>query len=114
MSATVDDQTVTTNVNINKISTTITVDPVSGLNGKNVNLTATLTDSDGNPINGANVQFSVNGTNVGTANTDNNGIATLPYTIPQTNGTYTILAKYAGNDTYATTNNTTNLKVTIH
>jgi autotransporter family porin len=111
VSAMVDDQTVTTNVNINKISTAITVDPVSGLNGKTVNLTATLTDSDGNPVSGASVQFSVNGTIIGSVNTDTNGIATLPYIITQTNGTYTILANYFGNNTYAASNNTNNLTV---
>ena len=111
VSATVDDQTGTTNVNINKISTTITVDPISGLKGKTVNLTATLTDSDGNPVSGTSVQFSVNGTNVGTANTDNNGIATLPYTILQNSGTYTILANYLGDNIYVATSNTNNLKV---
>ena len=112
VSAMVDYETVTTNVNINKISTAITVDTVSGLNGKTVNLTATLTDSDGNPVNGVNVQFSVNGTIIGSANTDTNGIATLPYTITQTSGIYTILANYIGNNTYAASSNTNKLQVT--
>ena len=111
VSAMVDDQTVPTNVNINKISTAITVTPVNGLNGKTVNLTATLTDSDGNPVSGASVQFSVNGTIIGSVNTDTNGIATVPYTITQTSETYTIQANYLGNNTYAASNNTNNLTV---
>ena len=112
VSAMVDAQTVTTNVNINKISTTIKVNPVSGLKGKTVNLTATLTDSDGNPVRDASVQFSVNGTIIGSVNTDNNGIATLPYTITQTSGTYTILTNYLGNNIYTTSSNTNKLQVT--
>ena len=112
----VDQQTIPTAVTINKISptipTTIIVTPVSGLNGKTVNLKAKLTDSDGNTVTGASVQFSVNGTIIGSVNTDTNGIATLPYIITQTSGTYTILANYLGNNTYIASSNTNNLKVT--
>ena len=111
----VDQQTMTTIVTINTIPTTIPttiiVTPVSGLNGKTVNLIATLTDSDSNPVSGASVQFSVNGTIIGSVNTDTNGIATLSYTITQTSGTYTILANYFGNNTYAASSNTNKLTV---
>ena len=111
----VDQQTMTTTVAINTIPTTIPttiiVAPVSGLNGKTVNLIATLTDSDSNPVSGASVQFNVNGTIIGSVNTDTNGIATLSYTITQTSGTYTILANYFGNNTYAASSNTNKLDV---
>jgi hypothetical protein len=111
VSAMVDDQTVTTNVNINKISTAITVTPVNGLNGKTVNLTATLTDSDGNPVSGASVQFSVNGTIIGSVNTDTNGIATLPYTITQNGGYYNIDTLFAGDNVYNSSTGSTTLKI---
>ncbi|MGB7968033.1 MAG: Ig-like domain repeat protein, partial [Methanobacterium sp.] len=104
----------TTNLTVTITPTTITVNPINGYKSDKVNLTATLTDTHSDiPVQYANIQFSVNGTIIGSVNTDNNGIATLPYTITQTNGIYTILAEYAGNATYATTNNTTNLTVTI-
>ena len=57
------------------------------------------------------MQFSVNGTIIGSVNTDTNGIATLSYTIIQTSGTYTILANYFGNNTYAASSNTNKLDV---
>ena len=61
ISTTVDNQTITTNININTIPTAITVTPVSGYNGDNVDLTATLTDTHSNiPVQDANVQFSIN------------------------------------------------------
>jgi predicted outer membrane repeat protein len=44
VSATVDNQTVTTNITINKIPTTISAQFVNGYNGKTVNLTSTLRD----------------------------------------------------------------------
>ena len=113
ISTTVDDQTVTTNININTIPTAITVTSVSGYNGDNVDLIATLTDTHGNvPVQDANVQFSVNGTIIGSANTNTQGIATLPYTITQTSGNYTIFADYLGNNTYCASNSTNNLTVT--
>jgi predicted outer membrane repeat protein len=92
--------------------TTITVNPINGYKGDKINLTANLTDIPSNvPLSGKTVQFSVNGNIVGTTVTDNNGIATLPYTIIQNTGIYTILAEFTGDTTYAATSNTNTLKV---
>ncbi len=109
---TIDDQTETTNVNINT-PTAIVVNHISGLKGDKINLTANLTDTYKKvPISGKTIQFSVNGNIIGTAVTDSNGIATLAYTITQTSGSYTILAEFAGDTTYSDTSNTNTLKVT--
>jgi methionine-rich copper-binding protein CopC len=54
----------------------------------------------------------VDGTVVGTAVTDVNGIATLPYTITQNFGTYTILAEFLqDNSIHASSSNTNTLNV---
>lgn len=115
VSTTIDDQTVTTNIIISKsskTSTNLTVSPVSGLNGRDVNLTARLTDKDGNVIKGADIKFNINGTLVGTSKTNSNGIATLNYLITQNSGTYTILAEYLGDAVYVGSSNTGMLTVT--
>ena len=100
-----------TTVIMNTIPTLVTVKPVSGNNGSTVKLTATLTDTYGNPINDAIVQFLVNGIVIGTATTNNNGIATLQYKISKTNGNYIILAEYLGSNTYTESENTNHLTV---
>lgn len=112
ISATIDNQKVLTNITINKTTTTLHVNPVSGLKGKDVNLIAKLTEKTGNvPVKGAQIQFSINGTVVGTAKTNNNGIATLKYYITQNSGTYPIFAEYLGNSTYIGINNTNQLTI---
>lgn len=110
ISATVDNETVITNVTI-KTTTKVNVEPVSGLKGDGVNLTAKLTDNHNNPVKGALIQFSVNGTVVGTVKTNNNGIATLKYVITENIGTYPIFAEYLGNSTYIGSTSTNLLKV---
>ena len=115
VSATVDAQTVATTVTINGpvlIPTSISVDPVSGFKGDTVDLTATLTDTQNNlPVTGKTIQFSVDGTVVGTAVTDINGLATFAYTITQDVGSYTILAEFMEDTPYAASSNTNSLEV---
>ena len=107
ISTTLDAQTVTTNVNINKISTAIIVDPVSGYKGKTVNLTVHVTDIYGNPVNEGQVQFTVNGIYDGSA-TVSNGIATLKWQIPTNwkTGNYNITANYQGTINYTASEGT--------
>ena len=91
--------------------TALVLDPVNGFKGDKVNLIATLTDTHSNlPIEGKNIQFSVNGIPVGQGITDSSGIATYVYTILQNGGTYTILAEFLQDTTYAMSTNTNNLK----
>jgi parallel beta-helix repeat protein len=114
VSATVDGQTVSTGVTINGllIPTGIIVNPVSGFNGNTVTLTATLTDLLNNiKVQGKTIQFSVNGISAGTAVTDVNGVATLPYIITQNFGTYIIQAAFLQDTSYLGSNSTNNLNV---
>ncbi|NYB52644.1 MAG: SBBP repeat-containing protein, partial [Methanobacteriaceae archaeon] len=84
----------------------------TGFAGKNVELTAQVEDDNGNPINEGQVQFSVNGNIVGTANVVN-GQATYTYQIPGTwkAGTYPILAEYLGTGNYQASSATATLTV---
>jgi len=98
---------------LGNFKTNIAVAPAEGITGASVNLVATLTDKYNKAIQGKPVQFTVAGTPIGTpVTTDVNGIAKLSYTITQTiSGTYTILAQFLGDNIYAATSNTNNLKV---
>jgi hypothetical protein len=100
ISAKVDSQTVSTNVKINLIQTSIVINPASGYKKGNINLTTKLIDLQSEPINNGTVQFTINNIIVGTATTDENGIAYLPYNITQNIGVYPIYVEYIGDTTY--------------
>jgi uncharacterized repeat protein (TIGR01451 family) len=104
VSATVDDQTVTTNITITKIPTNITVKPVNGYNGNTINLTTTLRDNYGNSLAGQTVTFSIKGQKY-SAITNNNGIATIQY-IPHSAGNYDVTVNYLGNNNYTASQGT--------
>lgn len=57
--------------------TSVTVNPASGVSGGKVNLQATFHGRTGSYVGGEPINFKLNGTSVGTGNTDENGIATL-------------------------------------
>ena len=100
----------TGNLTINPTPTNITVNPANGYAGQNINITANI-NSQGYPVNEGTIQFTINGTNIGTASV-NNGIAILNWTIPNWNtGNYTILAEYTGTTNFLTSNNTENLTI---
>ena len=63
------------------------------------------------PLSGKTVQFSVDGNIIGTAVTDINGIAILPYTITQNGGYYYIDALFAGDNVYNSSTGGATLKV---
>ena len=100
----------TENLTINPTPTNITVNPANGYAGQNINITANI-NSQGYPVNEGTIQFTINGTHIGTASV-NNGIAILNWTIPNWNtGNYTILAEYTGTTNFLTSNNTENLTI---
>ena len=102
----------TTTLNVPLTPTAITVNPATGFKGDIVDLIATLTDTHNNiPLAGQTIQFNVDGNPVGTATTNALGIATLQYTITQTQGIYTILAEFLQDNTYAASSNTNTLTV---
>ena len=102
----------TTTLNVAHTPTSLVVNPVTGYKGYLVNLLATLTDTHSNvPISGKTIQFTVDGNIVGQTTTNEIGIASLPYSVIQNNGTYTVLAKFLQDVTYSASNNTNNLLV---
>jgi hypothetical protein len=113
ITATTDNQTVYIQLKVNQTPTIITVNPVNNFPGQNVTLTSHVSDYYGNPVNEGQVNFIVNGVNVGTA-TVTNGIAILNWTIPANwnTGNYIINAIYNGEVTnYANSTNTNTLTV---
>lgn len=89
------------NLIVTATPTTLTLSTPSSLTqGSSITLTATLTDSKGNPIQGQSVQFLVNGTLIGSATTDVSGKASFEYT-PNTSGSAQIQAVYQGAGNYA-------------
>ena len=97
-----------TTFDVEKISTKTTVDAVNGVIYEKVNLTAHITDVNGNNVTGGKVVFSINGVEV----TDNNGnviyanvtggVATITKEAPRVwhKENTTIVATYLGNDAY--------------
>ena len=99
VSATVDNQTVTAQLTVDKSTSNISISDMNGTNKNSTNLNATLTDEKGNPIAGQKVTFSVNGTDIGSATTNSKGIASLDYT-PASSGKFTVTASFSGSDDY--------------
>ena len=108
-----DDQSATTQITINKVSTTLTVDPASGYNGSSTTLRATLKLGSTN-ISGKVIKFYINGVNVGSGTTGTDGVATCTYNpITQGRGVYTgmITAVFEGDAQYITSNGANTLTV---
>ncbi|HML05683.1 MAG TPA: Ig-like domain repeat protein, partial [Methanobacterium sp.] len=86
---------------VDKTPTQLVVSNIIGNKGKNVNLTAILTDYYGAPLSGKTVTFKVDGVAVpGTATTDALGVATISYYNILVGGNYTIKADFAGDGNY--------------
>jgi len=112
ITATVDNQTVSTPITINQSPTTITADPVNGHAGQTITINTHITDPNSNPVNEGKVTYKVNNTLIGNADVIN-GLATITWTIPTTwiSGIYSIIADYSGSTNYLASNNTTNLTI---
>lgn len=76
--------------------------PNSGTHNVPTTLTASLVDEFGAPINGGVVEFSIDGTPVGTASTNASGHAALGYTVPLVAGAHTVSVAYAGSTLFTT------------
>ena len=101
----------TSQLTVDKTPTSLVVDYVSGSKDETVDLSATLTDGKSNPLNGKVVYFQINGVDVGFANTNDVGIATLSYLITQEPGSYEIKAVFNEDGYYLGTVNYGELKV---
>lgn len=110
--AIVNDQNVSNTVNVME-GTSLAVNSTNGYKGNVVKLVATLKDGNNQPLSGKYVKFFVNGTLVGTATTNSDGLATYSYIITQNSGSYTISATYTGDSNYAASYNTNNLQVNL-
>ncbi len=80
--------------------TNIAVNPVTGYAGHNVTITANVTDNQGNAIKEGEVNFIINGNDMGNV-TVVNGIAMLKYNLPLISSNYNINANYLGTTNYA-------------
>ena len=102
----------TETLTVNHIPTAILVSSITGYNGDEVNLTATLTDTHNNiPVSGKTIDFTVNGVYVGSGVTNASGVAKYTYKIVQDAGSYTILAEFQKDSVYAASSNTETLTV---
>ena len=113
----------TINVDIHKFSTTVTIDPINAQIGDKINLKATVTDEDGNPVTEGRLVFKVNGKTIKDANgniiyaTITNGVAMIEnYTVPANwfKIESVLSAVYGGTSTYeqTRTNNTIPMNIT--
>lgn len=88
------------NLLVKLIPSSISFNSVTKHNGTNLNLVASLKDYNNQPISGKTLEFYIGNTEVGTANTDVNGVATLVYTVSQLSRTYSFMVKFLGDDDY--------------
>ncbi len=111
----------TTTITIQKLNTTLTVNPINGVVQNTIYLQANVTDSQGNNVTGGNVVFKINGKTIRDANGNviyanvTNGVAKVEYIIPRSlaKDNLTIEAKYSGIiDAYGQSNNTNTINVT--
>src|SRR6185437_15277386 len=96
------------------ITTVLTVAAASGTYGGNTTLSATLTDSGNNPIAGKTIDFSLNGTAVGSAVTDTFGQASVPASLVGINaGSYPlgVTASFAGDPNHKASSGNATLTV---
>jgi len=100
-------------VSPNLVTSNLNLKPVSGYKDDGVNFTATLRDSDGNPLNGKNVVFYINGVSIGSVSTDINGVATLVYILTQSSGSYTTMAMFLQDANYLACNSSSSLQVNL-
>jgi hypothetical protein len=101
------------NLAISQHSVKISGSGVSGKVGQTVSLSATITRDDATKLGGATLTFAIDGTSVGSATTDTNGVATLSYTIPSslTTGKHTLTATFAGDTADKSNSLTTSITV---
>lgn len=94
-----------------KVNPKIAINTTSVISGKSTTFVTTITDSNGNLVNGGKVAFKINGKTIGVANVTK-GVAKLTYTIPSNmNGKYNISVVYGGYGNYNSITKTTTLNI---
>ncbi|WP_455644697.1 beta strand repeat-containing protein [Methanosphaera sp.] len=109
----------TVNIDVNKINSIIIVDPIIGVIGENITLTAHVTDEYGNSITGGNLVFKLNGKTLRSDGSFNSTATPLKCSVINGTVTYTLTAdlylrnaknlsaSYSGSNKY--TENTSNI-----
>ena len=93
---------ITSVLEITKANITVTVDDVSVKQGDSVPIVAHVVDSNKNPVSGIVVRFQRNTNYIGTATSDENGLASFNTKIPAlSDGTYNLIATTTESDNYA-------------
>ncbi|OED30415.1 hypothetical protein [Methanosphaera sp. WGK6] len=82
----------TENILVNKVSTIIVVNPVTGVIGEKIILTAHVTDIKGNPLTGGNLVFKLNGKTLRIDGSFNSTQAPLKFSVVNGSVTYTLNA----------------------
>ncbi|KZX17129.1 bacterial Ig-like domain protein [Methanobrevibacter cuticularis] len=99
------------NINLNNVKkeTKILINDVKALQGTNVNVIATLKDGFNKIITNKKIEFTINGKTY-SATTDSSGVAKI--TLKGVKGTYTVNAKFLGDNSYMSSSNSGKLYVT--
>ena len=99
----------TSNLIVNPLDSTLTIDVPSATQGKECTLKATLKDEEGNPVQNVDVDFCIYEDNdwkkIGSVKTDSNGVASLSYS-PSTLGTFQVKAMFGGTTNCAESSST--------
>ena len=82
-------------------ATVLSVPAVRGLVGTPVTLSATLQMTNGTPVVGRSLNFTVDSAFLGASLTDSRGVATFPYALPGTWGHHDLLVTFAGDSSFA-------------
>lgn len=101
----------TATLTINTLATTLKLNNITTNKGKTTQPTAQLNDQNGNPVINQTITFKINNTVIGTAKTNSNGTAVLPYKITQNKGNYIIQAEFAGDEVYEPSTGTAALTI---
>ena len=102
----------TNTLTVNPTPTDITATEISGNKDETVNLTAILKDKlDNMLLGGKTIKFYINGVSLGSAVTNFEGVAILPYTIQENGGSYYIDAIFAGDNIFNSSTGGATLKV---
>ena len=84
------------------VSTSISLNSPNSVNlGQSIKITATLHDSQNNPLSGASLTFNIGPTVIGSNLTGSSGSASVTYLLTQNAGSYTIKVSYGGSPIYA-------------
>ncbi|GAB6055886.1 hypothetical protein JCM15415_12020 [Methanobacterium movens] len=111
VSAQLDEEEITKTVKIKKIITNLDLEEITSTLGSQVELKAVLKDSDNLPISGKTIKFQINDQFIGQSTTNNEGLATLVYTLSQSAGKHIMQAEFVGSEKYETITTTADLNV---